>query len=133
MKQYADFQCEHYSGMEQFDQIICTSVNNNLARDVIINFYFTGDHAGMTGLREAVFTIGTPEPIDSQELLEYFWLPEAFPWHRDTDWFFNDQPSLMFYTRDTAMRFDLPLFESEGDHYTTVDFWDSSETRVGVG
>ena len=42
--------------------------------------------------------------------------------------------SLMFYTSDTAMRFDLPVDRGDGgDKYTTVDFWDSKESRMGVG
>ena len=137
MKKFPDFQCEHYSQVfdtGNFDQIVCSSVNNKWARDVIINFYFSGDHAGMTGLQEVVFTLGTPHSEDIQQVLEYFWHPEAFPWHRDTDQFFDNIMSLMFYTSDTAMRFDLPVDRGDGgDKYTTVDFWDSKESRMGVG
>lgn len=135
MKGYPDFQCQHYAGSDeaQFDQVICSSVNNSRTRDVIINFYFTGDHAGMTGLQEASFTIGTPEPKDFQEVLERFWHPEAFPWHFETDSFYSKLPSLIFYTGNTMIRFDLPNFNSEYDKYTTVDFWDSNTQRLGVG
>ena len=136
MKQFPDFQCEHYSKVlpeGNYDQIICSSVNNNRARDVIINFYFTGDHAGMTGLRQAVFTIGTPEPADFQEVLEKFWNPENYPWHTDSDGFYGTLTSMVFYSRNTVERFDLPKFDSEWDKYTTVDLWDSSQSRMGVG
>ena len=70
---------------------------------------------------------------DIQEVLEYFWHPEAFPWHRETDSFYDNVMSLMFYTSDTALRFDLPDFHKDGDKYVTVDFWDSSASRTGVG
>ena len=135
MKNYPDFTCELYSntGEEMFDDLICSSVNNAYARDVIINFYFTGDHAGMTGLQEAVFTLGVKEPADLQEILEKFWYPEAFPWHTDNDQFYLTMHSLIFYTRTTVQRFDLPDFNTSGDHFVTVDFWDSSASRLAVG
>ena len=100
---------------------------------MIINFYFTGDHAGMTGLQEAAFTIETPEPEDFQNILETCWLPGAVPTHRDTDWFHSTMPSLVFYTDKTVLRFDMPFFESQEQHFTTVDLWDSKTSRLGVG
>ena len=136
MKKYPDFKCEHYAneyGGEKHDQIVCNSVNNSRTRDVIINFFFTGDHAGMTGLQETVFTIGTPLPSDFQEVIEYFWFADAFPWHSESDWFHPSFPSLMFRTSSTVLRFDLPYFDKEGDHFTTVDLWDSNTSRLGVG
>lgn len=136
MKQYQDFRCEHYSNPingEKFDQIVCESVNNPRARDVIINFYFSGDHAGATGLQEVVFNVGTPETKDIQEVLEYYWLPEAFPWHFDTDYFYKGMTSLVFHTGRSVLRFDLPDYDGEGDDYVTVDMWDISASRMGVG
>ncbi len=136
LKGYPDLQCEHYSNSADgspFDQIVCSSVNNSRARDVIINFYFTGDHAGMTGLQEVVFTIGTPETKDFQEVLEKFWHPEAFPWHFETDEFYYKMPSILFYTGNTMIRFDIPNFNSEYDIFTTVDFWDANAGRLAVG
>ncbi len=136
MKQYLDFKCEHYSNPmdgEKFDQIVCESVNNPRARDVIINFFFTGDHEGMTGLQEVVFNIGTPETGDIQEVLEYYWLPEAFPWHFDTDYFYDGITSLVFHTGVSVQRFDLPDYDGEGEDYITVDMWDIAASRMGVG
>ncbi|MBQ6521058.1 MAG: hypothetical protein IJI14_20310 [Anaerolineaceae bacterium] len=136
LKNYPDFQCEFYDNEiegENFNQIICTSVNNPRARDVIINFYFSGDHAGMTGLQETVFTIGTPHTEDIQEVLEQFWHPEAFPWHEGSDWFHPTMYSLLFRTQDTILRFDLPDYAFEGDKFTTVDLWDVDQSRMGVG
>ena len=136
LKKYPDFKCEHYSTVldsGNFDQIVCSSVNNDRAKDVIINFYFSGDHAGMTGLQEVVFTIGTPETKDIQQVLEYFWLPDAFPWHNDTDWFHDRITSLIFHAEKTVLRFDLPVFGDDAEHFTTVDLWDSSASRMGVG
>ncbi len=136
MKNYPDFRCEHYSNVidgENFDQIICESVNNVRARDIIINFYFTGDLAGMTGLQEVVFNIGAPETRDIQEILEYYWLPNAFPWHFDSDYFYNGMTSLVFHTGKSVLRFDLPNYDNEGDDYVTVDMWDIKASRMGVG
>ena len=136
LKKYPDIQCEHYAtelDNGNFDQLVCVSVNNKRARDVIINFYFSGDHAGMTGLQEAVFTIGTPHPADFQEIMESYWLHDAIPLHRETDWFHDTMTSLIFYTEDTVLRFDLPNFDSGGSKFTTVDFWDINGGRMGVG
>ncbi len=136
MKQYLDFRCEHYSNPineESFDQIICESVNNPRARDVIINFFFTGDNAGMTGLQEVVFNIGAPETRDIQEVLEYYWLPNAFPWHFDSDYFYNGMTSLVFHTGTSVLRFDFPDYDGEGENYVTVDMWDITGDRMGVG
>ncbi len=136
MKTYPDFMCEHYSNSddgEKFDQIVCSSVNNARTKDVVINFYFTGDHAGMTGLQETVFTIGAPEPLDIQLTLEYYWLPEAFPWHWDSDSFYKGMTSLVFHTGKTVLRFDMPDYDGEGDDYVTVDLWDINGGRLGVG
>lgn len=136
LKKYPDLQCEHFSNVldtGNFDQIICESVNNKRARDVIINFYFSGDHAGMTGLQEVVFTIGTPKAVDIQEVLEQYWLPGAIPWHESSDEFYNGMTSLMFRTSETILRFDLPDLNSEWFHYTTVDLWDRNASRMGVG
>ncbi len=136
MKQYPDFRCEHYSNPidgEKFDQIVCESVNNPRTRDIIINFFFKGDHAGMTGLEEVVFTISAPGSLEVQETLEYYWLPNAYPWHRETDEFYNIMTSLLFYTPTTVLRFDLPNREEAGDDYVTVDLWDINAGRMGVG
>ncbi len=136
MKNYPDFSCEHYSNPingENFDQIICSSVNNIRTRDVIINFFFTGDHGGMTGLQEAVFSIETPTPADFHEVLEYFWLPGAVPQHQDAYSFHDTMTSLVFSTDTTVLRFDLPFFETDQGHFTTVDLWDSGSSRLGVG
>ena len=136
MKKYPDFQCEHYSNNfdgEPFDQIICTSVNNQYARDVIINFYFTGDNAGMTGLQEAVFSLGVREPQDFQAILVYYWLPDAFPRNPGQDSFHSTLSSLIFQNTSTVLRFDLPDYNSEWDHFVTVDLWDASASRMGVG
>ena len=136
MKNYPDFQCTHSSNPingENFDQIICNSVNNKQARDIIINFYFTGDHAGMTGLRQAVFSVSTPEPADFQEVLEQFWNPENYPWHTENDRFYGTMTSMVFYSMKTVQRFDLPDFKKDGDKFTTVDLWDSNQGRMAVG
>lgn len=135
LKDYPDFLCEHYSNEYQgavHDQIVCESVNNKRTRDVIINFFFEGDHAGMTGLQEVVFTVSTPHPQDIQDVFEYFWSNEAFPQHNDDDEFYHF-PSLIFHTPDTVMRFDFPQYNIEGLDYMTVDFWDRSMSRLGVG
>lgn len=135
MKKYTDFSCEHYQYEYEgktHDQVVCESVNNNKTRDVVINFFFEGDHAGMTGLQQAVFTISTPNTKDIQDVFEYYWLNNAFPWHKSEDEFYSF-PSLIFHTYDTVIRFDFPNYAIEGLDYMTVDLWDANYSRLGVG
>lgn len=136
MKKYPDFKCEYYSnaaGESNNDEIICISVNNPYARDVTINFYLTGDHAGMTGLQEAVFTLGVREPQDLQVILEYYWIADLFPRRAGEDRFYGTMHSLVFQNASTVMRFDLPDYNTEWDHFVTVDLWDINASRLGVG
>ena len=130
VSRYPDMTCEYYE--DEWDQVVCESVNNKRTRDVIINFFFDGDHAGMKGLRKASFTIATPQTSDVQEVLEYYWLPDAFPCHAKNDEFYNFQ-SIIFHTRDTVMRIDFPQFDIEGLDYTIVDYWDIEKDRGPVG
>ena len=128
---YPDMTCEYYEDV-LLDQVVCVSVNNARTRDVIINFFFDGDYAGMKGLKEAVFTITTPQTSDVQEVLEYYWLPGAFPCHTKNDEFYNFQ-SLVFHTSDTVMRVDFPQYDIEGLDYVIVDYWDVEKDRGPVG
>ncbi|MBQ6518679.1 MAG: hypothetical protein IJI14_08165 [Anaerolineaceae bacterium] len=135
LKSYRDFNCDHYSQEYEgthHDQIVCVSVNNERTRDVIINLFFEGDYAGMTGLQEVVFTISTPQTKDIQDTFEHYWLNDAYPWHFNSDVFYQ-MPSLIFHTKDTVMRYDFPNYAVDGLDYMTVDMWDINYTRIGVG
>ena len=130
VSKYPDMTCDYYQDV--WDQVVCVSVTNDRARDIIINFFFDGDYAGMKGLRKASFTITTPTTLDVQEVLEYYWLHDAFPWHTKNDEFYSFQ-SLIFHTSNTVMQFDFPQFDIEGLDYTIIDYWDIEKDRGPVG
>ena len=126
MKKYPDFKCEHYDNEyegQRYDQLVCPSVNNQWSRDVTIHFFFAGDHAGMTGFQNAVFTISTPQSEDIQEVFEQLWLPDAKPAHRESDEFYSPMNSVIFYTDNTLLRFNLPVYQTQGLDYMTVEIW----------
>ena len=128
LKQYPDLTCAYYSFELEaglYDQVVCVSVNNKWSRDVIINFFFTGSHAGMTKLQSAVFTIGTPHSEDVQEVFEELWIPGSKPAHKTgDDEFYEFLPSVIFYADDTIVRYNLPSYETEGLDYMTIDIRD---------
>ena len=127
LNDYPDYQCDYYPyelEIGTYDQIVCKSVNNPRTRDITINFFITGDPGAAAGLQNVVFTISTPNSADIQEVFEALWLPEARPGHNSADEFYDPMASIIYYTENTMIRYNLPVYQTRGLDYMTVEIWD---------
>lgn len=134
LKKYPDHQCEYYPMKIEtgiYDQIVCKSVNNPRSSDITINFFIAGDFGTIAGLQTVVYTIGTPQTQDVQTVFENLWLPDARPAHTEKDEFYDLLTSIIYYTDNTLIRYNLPDFQTMGLDYMTVEIWEiESRDRV---
>lgn len=126
MSNYPDISCSPYTkGIDEFDHMICSSVNNRNTFDIIINFWFWGDNAGMAGLEEASFAIGVNDTECVQSVMESLWLSGSFPYRIDgKDEVYPNFQSLIFLANNTVVRYELPDFSHESPYSMTIEFRD---------